>query len=316
MENLDLIARYIVADGAARAVVVLGTELTREAARRHVASGAAALAMGRAGIAGLLLATLTKDDERVTLQILGNGPLGALTVDASGAGTARMFVGNPGVKTFAGDRARPRLGGVVGHTGVVSVARDLGLREPFRGQTTIVDGEIDTDVEHYLLNSEQIDSALACEVLPDPRGDVLFAAGILVQALPNGAGTELVEAARGRMRAGNIAQNLARLIATDGDLSTGDAERALETVTRAALGPDADVLNRLDTRPIRFFCPCSPQRAAATLSLLGDKDLAALIREEGETSVTCEFCRSRYDFTGQSLDEIRRGESRPTVPPN
>jgi molecular chaperone Hsp33 len=313
-ETTDLVVRFVVADGAARVVVVVATDLAREAARRHAASGAAALAMGRAGAAALLLATLTKGDERITLQILGNGPLGALTVDASSTGAARMFVGNPRVTLFAGDSVRPRLGAAVGQTGLVSVVRDLGMRETFKGQTPLADGEIDTDVERYLLDSEQIDSALGCEVFPDANGGIRFAAGILVQALPGGTGTELVATARQRLRAGTLATQLATHLATQ--TAAPAPESVAEIIARVTLGDDSVPLHRLDdVRPVRFDCPCSKDRAAATLALLGERDLAAMIQEEGEAHVTCEFCRSRYDFTDANLEEIRRDIQRrsPTV---
>ncbi|MEO8212563.1 MAG: Hsp33 family molecular chaperone HslO, partial [Myxococcales bacterium] len=133
MDNPDVIARCVVASGAARVVVVTATEFAREAARRHDARAAAAIAMGRAGIAGLLLATLTKGDERVTLQLLGNGALGSLLVDASSDATARVFVANPrlpypvgpiGPMGLRDDGVRPRLGGAVGAAGIVTVVRD------------------------------------------------------------------------------------------------------------------------------------------------------------------------------------------------
>src|SRR5262249_3070301 len=154
----------VVVDGAevglARAVIVTSTGVAREAARRHQASGAAAVALARGLTSGLLLATLTKDEERVTLQVLGDGPLGGLTVDASAAGTARAYVKNPAVRLPPPPPgpARLQLGPAIGGTGLVSVIRDLGLRENFSGQTALATGEIDEDVAHYLITSEQIAS--------------------------------------------------------------------------------------------------------------------------------------------------------------
>ena len=165
------IARCILADGAARLVVALTTPAADEAVRRHHSSGAAALALARGTTAGLLLSTLTKDEERVTLQVLGDGPLGGLTVDASSSGRVRAYLRNPTVRlpplraatTIAPERLS--LAAAVGHSGIVHVVRDLGLRETFSGETQIATGEIDDDVEHYLIASEQIDSALACDGL-------------------------------------------------------------------------------------------------------------------------------------------------------
>jgi len=300
----DVLMRALIGDGEARVVVAMATGVAREAARRHDAGPAAAVAMGRAAVAGLLLATLTKDDERVTLQILGNGPLGTLTVDAGSAGTARVFVTNP---RFALQHASagggPVIGAAVGNAGVVNVVRDLGPGRDFSGQTRIVDGEIDTDVEHYLCQSEQIESALACETRLDGRGEIGLAVGVLVQALPHGEGARHVTAARARLRAGalrGLPQN------------AGVAE-----LLAAALGEDAGQTRLLPGQlPLRFHCPCSRERAASTLALLGEQDLLTLIREEGEADVTCEFCRARYAFTDAALENIRQGLRGEAGPPS
>src|SRR6476646_30905 len=126
------IVRGVLADLPVRVVAALTTGVAREAARRHQAGPAGAIALGRGLTAGLLLATLTKDDERVTLQVLGDGPLGGITVDAHGGGSARAYVKHPAAGGIAGD-ARPSLTAAIGRSGVVSVIRDVGLRENFSG---------------------------------------------------------------------------------------------------------------------------------------------------------------------------------------
>jgi molecular chaperone Hsp33 len=300
----DRLARALVGDGAARVVVALATGVAAEAARRHEAGPAAAVAMGRAATAGLLLATLTKDDERVTLQLLGKGPLGTLTVDASSSGTARVFVTNPrfAMQELAADGA-PGIGEAVGRSGVVNVVRDLGPGHDFSGQTPIVDGQVDTDVEHYLCQSEQIDSALGCDTRLDARGAVRLSVGVLVQALPHSEGSSHVAAARARLRAGAL-----QALPDDADV---------ETIIAAVLGEDVAQARLLPGQlPLRFHCPCSRERAASTLALLGDQDLLALISEEGEADVTCEFCRARYDFNDASLEAIRQALRSDTTLPS
>jgi len=302
----DLLVRALIDDGAARLVIAVATGVAREAARRHDAGPAAAVAMGRAATAGLLLATLTKDDERVTLQLLGKGPLGTLTVDAGSGGTARVFVTNPRFAmqgSSAGAGASTRVGDAVGRSGVVNVVRDLGPGHDFSGQTPIIDGEVDTDVEHYLCQSEQIDSALACEARLDAQGGIRLAVGVLVQALPHGAGARVVAEARARLRAGAL-----HALPDDPDIAT---------IIEAALGDSASEARVLPGElPLRFHCPCSRERAAATLALLGEEDLLALIREEGEADVTCEFCRAHYAFTDAALEGIRQGIRRDIGPPS
>jgi molecular chaperone Hsp33 len=306
MSTKDQIARGLLGGGAARVVAVTTSGVAREAARRHEASAGATVALGRGLTAGLLLATLTKDDERATLQVLGDGPLGSLTVDATG-GTARAYVRNPAVKLPAAVAgARLSIAGLVGTSGLVSVVRDVGLGDNFRGQTSLVSGEIDEDVAHYLNASEQIDSALGCDALLDGRGELLVAGGVLVQALPGSAAAVQVEAARARLRDGALARAMA-------DPAAG---HDVEALLAAVLGDDSGPVQLLDVRPVRFLCPCSRQRAGASLALLGDADLANMILDEGRAEVTCNFCRARYEFSETELETIRRNLGNSAGPPS
>ncbi len=311
------IARCILADGAARLVVALTTPAAEEAARRHQAAGAAALALARGTTAGLLLSTLTKDEERVTLQVLGDGPLGGLTVDASASGRVRAYVRHPDARlpalhaVTAETPQRMSLAAAVGRAGIVHVVRDLGLRETFSGETQIATGEIDDDVEHYLIASEQIDSALACDaLLVDPTGDgggegaIAISGGLLIQALPGSEGAAIVAAARERLRAGVLTRALATRPAT------------VEELLDAALGDALPGLQILDRREVSFFCPCSRERAGASLTLLGAGELRSMILEEGTAEVTCNFCRERYDFDETELEAIRREATPPSGPPS
>ena len=309
------IARCVLAGGAARLVAALTTAAAREAARRHQAVGTAALALARGATAGLLLSTLTKDQERVTLQVLGNGPLGGLTVDASSSGHVRAYLRNPVVRlpplrgAWAATPERLSVAPGVGRSGIVHVVRDLGLRETFSGETPIQSGEVDEDVEHYLTASEQIDSALACDGLLEAQastsaGAIAIAGGVLVQALPGTGGAEVVAMARARLRAGALTRALA------------DQPPTAETLARAALGDAAAGLQALDVRPVTFHCPCSRERATASLTLLGGAELGAMILDDGKAEVICNFCRERYDFSEAELEAIRRDATGNAGPPS
>jgi molecular chaperone Hsp33 len=287
----DQIVRCLLPSLSVRVVAALTTQTAREAARRHGASGGVAAVLGRATTAGSLLATLTKDMEKVTLQMLGGGPLGAVTVDASSDGGARAFVKHAAVEVPAAPHSRVTLGPYLGKDGVLGVMRDLGLKETFNGQTSMVDGEIDTDVEHYLIASEQIDSAIGCEALLDDDLSVRISGGVLVQALPETKGAPLLELTRLRLREGLLTELMA-----DGSLLTAEA------LARAVVGPGSD-LKVLDTRPLRFHCPCSRERASATLALVG-ADLPSMVDEDGGASVVCEFCRESYRFTADEIAGI------------
>jgi molecular chaperone Hsp33 len=290
----DEIVRCVVAGLPVRVVAAVTTGVAREAARRHQAGPAGAIALGRGLTAGLLLATLTKDDERVTLQVLGDGPLGGVTVDANGSGTARAYVKHPAGGAIAAGGARASLAAAIGRTGVVSVIRDLGLRENFSGTTEIRSGEIDEDVERYLTESEQVESALACDTTAAPDGRVTGSAGMLVQALPDSAGTGAVNVARGLLAGGALARIVGGALLTSG-----------EDLVGAVFGDRVEI-RVLDRRPVRFFCPCSRPRAADSLAMLGEADLSAMILDDGKAEVTCNFCRARYDFDDTELERIRR----------
>jgi molecular chaperone Hsp33 len=288
----------VIAGLPVRIVAALTTGIADEAARRHQAGWAGAIALGRGLTAGLLLATLTKDEERVTLQVLGDGPLGGVTVDAHGDGSARAYVKHPGARpkgARAARASRATLAPAIGRAGVVSVIRDVGLRENFSGTTEIRSGEIDEDVERYLTESEQVESALACDTTAGADGRVTASAGVLVQALPGSQGAIDVDVARTLFADGA----LARLV---GGGLPSSGEGLVRSLFHGSLGE----IRVLERRPVRFFCPCSRPRASGSLAMLGDADLSAMILEEGKAEVICNFCRARYEFDDEELERIRR----------
>jgi molecular chaperone Hsp33 len=242
--------------------------------------------------------------------VLGDGPLGGLTVDASSAGKVRAYVKHPelalSLPRLPGPRpglGRESLSEAVG-AGVVSVIRDVGLGENFSGQTAIASGEIDEDVEHYLEASEQIPSALACDAVLGPDGRIAFAAGVLVQALPGSLAAEEVEAARELLAGGELLRTFAA--------GPADAEQLLISAFAGRLGE----IRLLDRRPVAFRCPCSRPRAAGSLALLGETELASMIVEDGQAEVICNFCRARYHFDDTELETIRRDTAKPSGPPS
>jgi molecular chaperone Hsp33 len=302
----DQIMRGLIEDGRARVVVATATHAVREMARRHQTLGIPALALGRGALAGLLLATLTKDEEQVTLQVLGNGPLAGLTVDARSSGRVRGFVKRPAAVTWEpafASAPRLSLGDAIGKHGVVSVTRDLGMAQNYSGQVSLSTGEIDEEVEHYLNTSEQIDSVLRCETLLDSEGKVKAAAGLLVQTLPQAHGAAVVEFLRDTLRGPALTSVLADAVAQD--------RLTPESIARGALGQCANGLQVLDQRAVTFFCPCTRERAESTLGMLSPQDLKEMILETNQAEVTCNFCGQQYRFSEIDLERIRRKRGKP-----
>jgi molecular chaperone Hsp33 len=284
----DLLVRAIARGPELRIVAAVTTRLVGEAARRHATSAPATVALGRALTSSLLLATMAKGDERVTLQLVGDGPLRGLTADASADGSARGYVREPAALAPTGPPDQsPRLQALVGRQGVVNVVRDLGLRELYQGQVELTSGEIDEDVEAYLRRSEQVPSALSCDVLLDPHGGLARAAGVLVQAMPGGDGEIVGRAVEGLRRGA-----LYDLLRAGPTTAHAIAER---------LSP-VQPIEFLADRPLRFQCRCSAERVRNTLRMLPTADLDEMIAEGHPASVTCNFCN---DTTTVGLDELR-----------
>ncbi|HEX2570123.1 MAG TPA: Hsp33 family molecular chaperone HslO [Polyangia bacterium] len=283
----DVLVRTIDRASGVRVVAALTTELVREAARRHHASGLGACALGRALTSSLLLATLTKGGERVTVQIRGDGPLGGVTADATDNGEVRGYLLRPEAATAPAE-GRARVAEVLGRNGVVNVLRDLGLKERYAGQVSLTTGEIDEDVEAYLRVSEQVPSALGCEIIVND-GRIQMAGGMLVQSLPDGA-PELVRESQHALRSGQLWELLQA-----GGLS---AHRLAELIY-------GQPLELLDERPVRFQCRCSRARVNSSLATLSVTDLDEIIADEGQAEVTCNFCNERYVIGRAELESIR-----------
>lgn len=294
---MDTIVRCLLEKGRARVVAAINTDTVREIARRHEVNGKAAVALGRAASAGLMLATLTKDEEQVTLQVMGKGPFGAVTVDARSSGKVRAYLKHPKAVPWNGEGVGTRvsLADVMGSEGLVNVIRDMGMSKNFAGQTKMVSGEIDQDVESYLQGSEQIDSILRCDTLLDGEGMVTASAALLVQTLPQAEGTALVEFIRQSMTMDHLAQ----VLREGNPVDAGG-------LVKAMLAPLESELEILETRPVSFACPCSHERAAKTLEMLHEEDLQAMILEDNQAQVTCNFCGQQYVFSENELEMIRR----------
>ena len=288
-----------------RLVSVTTTHLCAEICRRHECSGAMAVALSRAATSGLLLATLTKGDEKVTLHLMGQGALGTITVDATSGGDVRAYPKNRNTSMPLPPRQHALLAPLTGAEGLVAVARDVGLKENFTGRTAFASGEVDEDVEHYLIKSEQIDSVLVADAALDERGRVLWAGGLLLQAMPGGEHEATLQEQRLRLHDGDF---FSALMASAGGDPKELAQRALADV--------ATDLHVLETRPVQFSCHCSRERAESTLALLGERDITAILADPGVAEVVCEFCRTTYHFSSENLEILRASMGAPTGRPS
>jgi molecular chaperone Hsp33 len=285
----DHLIRAIARDTGVRVCAAITTDVVVEAAARHALTPAATCAVGRALTSGLLLATMTKGGERVTVQLVGDGPIGSITVDATDAGDVRGYAAHPEAQPLA--RAPSIVAGTLGRNGVVNVLRDLGLRELYQGQVALTTGEVDEDVEAYLRTSEQVPSALGCEVLVGDDGRVVAAGGVLVQTLPDGDPARVREVQHA-LRTGRLREVLAEGERT----ARGLGERLYTAAPLEVVG---------DTRPVRFQCRCSAERIGEMLALLSTVDLDEMIADDKPAEVVCNYCNQCYQVERPQLERIR-----------
>jgi molecular chaperone Hsp33 len=271
---------------------VVSTDLVREIRSRHDLSPTMTAALGRLTTGAVLFGASLKGSERVSLQISGDGPAGAITAESwlleEGAVVgARGYARNPLAELPVDDRGKFAVGSVVGD-GVLQVTKSYEVGQPYVGIVPLQSGEIAEDLAYYLANSEQIPSIVALGVLADPSG-VVAAGGILAQALP-GAPDNALERIERRALAMPSITMLVRENPT------------AEHLLHALLGDDEVRAHR--EMPVRFDCRCTREKVETALSGLGADGLRRLREEQGSAEATCEFCGRRYELSGAELEAL------------
>jgi molecular chaperone Hsp33 len=275
----DGIARALAADGSVRALAAVTTGLVDEARERHGTLPTATAALGRALTSALLLAGLLENDQRVSLEFSGDGPLRGILVDATPGGTARGFVSRPATH-LPPRNGKLDVGGALGR-GLLCVLRvpPPGEGVAYRSVVPLVSGEIGHDVAHYLVTSEQTPSAVGVGVFVEPDGRVGAAGGWVLQAMP---GAEAGAIDRLEENAGAVP-------------SPSELVRAgLDAPAIVARLLDGFPTGVLDERPVRFACPCSRARVESAILAMGRAEILDVLAGERRAEVVCEFCRERY----------------------
>ena len=282
----------IVTASAARGTVSLAAGVTsglvREARERHDLAPTASAAVGRLLTAAALLGASLKGRERLTLQVVGDGPIGGLTADAWSAGPqvigARAYARNGRADVPLNERGKFDVARVVGD-GRLQVTKTYEVGQPYSGIVPLASGEIGDDVAAYLANSEQIRSVVALGVLADPNG-IRAAGGVIAQLLP---GADDATVAALERNAGTMAAVTTQIV--DG----ADAEALLRAVA-GDLG-----LKVFEAYEARFDCRCTREKVETALLGLGKDELAKIAREQPHTEATCDFCGETYVLSADDV---------------
>lgn len=286
----DYLVKALDYEGFVRAYAVNATETIAEAQRRHDTWNTSSAALGRTMIGALMLGATLKGEDKMTVKIEGNGPAGAIVVDSNGKGEVKGYIKNPHISLPLNEVGKIDVRGAVGTEGMFTVIKDLGLKEPFSGQTPIVSGEIGEDFTYYLAVSEQIPSAVGVSVLVDTDDSIKTAGGFMIQIMP-GASDEIID------------QIEARLKETARISTLLDEGQTPEEILQKLLATD-DV-EFLETMSVQFKCDCSKEKFASAIITLGAEQIQELIDQDHGAEAVCAFCNNKYEYSEADLYELK-----------
>ena len=286
----DYLVKALAYEGFVRAYAVNATETIAEAQRRHDTWNSSSAALGRTMIGALMLGATLRGEDKMTVKIEGNGPAGAIVVDSNGKGEVKGYIKNPHISLPLNEVGKIDVRGAVGTEGMFTVIKDLGLKEPFSGQTPIVSGEIGEDFTYYLAVSEQIPSAVGVSVLVDTDDSIKTAGGFMIQIMP-GASDEIID------------QIEARLKETARISTLLDEGQTPEEILQKLLATD-DV-EFLETMSVQFKCDCSKEKFASAIITLGAEQIQELIDQDHGAEAVCAFCNNKYEYSEADLYELK-----------
>ncbi|MFW5668435.1 MAG: Hsp33 family molecular chaperone HslO [Acetivibrio ethanolgignens] len=285
----DYIVRATAADNQIRAFAATTKELVEHARSVHNTSPVATAALGRLLTAGSMMGAMMKGEKDIlTLQIKCSGPIGGLTVTADSKARVKGYVNNPEVMLPPTSKGKLDVGGAL-DLGILSVIKDMGLKEPYVGQTQLVSGEIAEDLTYYFASSEQVPSSVALGVLMNKDNTVRQAGGFLIQLMPF---------AEERVIAG-LEKKIAEIHSITELL---DKEMSPEAILDYILGDFG--LEIMDTVETSFYCNCTKKRVEKAIVSIGRKDIQEMIDDNEPIEVNCHFCNTSYHFSVEELKEI------------
>ena len=289
----DYLVRGMSMDGFVKVVAIRSTELVRRGAQIHKTTPNATAAFGRALTAASMMGNMQKvENGSMTLQIKGDGPIGNIVCVSDPVGNVRGYVYEPRVALVEKYPGKLDVGATVGTDGMLTVIRDLQMKEPYVGSVPLVSGEIGDDVTAYFAQSEQTPTACALGVLVDTDQSVKVAGGYLIQLLPGAPDETIDKVEAGIKRAGAVTAML-------------EAGLTPEDILGQVCGDLGVVF--METTEVAYKCYCSRDRVSAALISLGKKELTEIAQEGKTFPVECQFCDEKYQFTPEDIQNLLSG---------
>ncbi|TQR18180.1 Hsp33 family molecular chaperone HslO [Psychrobacillus vulpis] len=282
----DYLVRALAFEGSVRAFAVRTTNTVGEAQRRHGTWPTASAALGRSMTAAVMMGAMLKGEDKLTVKVEGQGPIGPMIIDSNAKGEVRGYVTNPQTHFDLNEVGKLDVRRAVGTEGALTIVKDLGLRDFFTGQVPIVSGEIAEDFTYYFAVSEQVPSSVGLGVLVNPDNTILAAGGFIIQLMP-GTDDETITV---------IEEHLNKMEPVSTMIEKGLTP---EELLYEILGKDN--VQILDSTPVSFECNCSKERFGSAIISLGESEIREMIEQDGGAEAHCHFCMEMYQY---SVDEL------------
>lgn len=287
----DYLVRATAAQAQIRAFACTTRHMVETARSAHNSSPVVTAALGRLLSAGCMMGSMLKGEkDLLTLQVSADGPMKGMIVTADAVGNVKGYAGNPAVILPANASGKLDVAGAVG-AGILNVIKDMGLKEPYVGQTSLQTGEIAEDLTYYFAASEQVPSSVGLGVLMEKDNTVKQAGGFIVQLMPF-AEDAVID---------RLEENLNGIQSVTALLEQGNTPQQI--LEKLLAGLDVEFT---DTMPVRFQCNCSRERVEKALISLGAAQLQELIDEGEEIEVKCDFCNKKYKFSVDALRSMQK----------
>ena len=288
-QDRDYIVRATAAEGSIRAFAITSRHLVEEARVDHDTSPVITAALGRLLSGAAMMGTMMKGEkDLLTIQIQCGGPAKGFTVTADANGHVKGFPNVPDVELPLNAQGKLDVGGALG-LGVMSVIKDMGLKEPYVGQIALQTGEIAEDLTYYFANSEQVPSSVGLGVLMDKDNTVACAGGFIIQMMPF-AKEETIS---------QIEENLKNITSVTDHLKKGETPEQILKILLGNLG-----LEITSTMPTKFYCNCSKERVEKAVISVGKKEIQDMIDDGQDIEVKCHFCNTAYKYSVEELKDI------------
>lgn len=286
---MDYIVRATAANAQIRAFAATTRELVENARITHNTSPVVSAALGRLLTGGVMMGAMLKGEkDLLTLQVSGDGPLKGMTVTADSQGNVKGYAYEPAVCLPPSPLGKLDVGGAIGQ-GHLRVIKDMGLKEPYIGQTVLQSGEIAEDLTYYFATSEQVPSSVGLGVLMEKNNTVKQAGGFIIQLMPFAEEEVILR----------LEKNLSAFSTVTKVLDEGKTpEEMLEMLLEGL------ELSITDTMPCRFYCNCDKKRVEKAIISIGKKDIEEMITEGEEIEVNCQFCNTSYRFSVEELKDM------------